>query len=138
MDFPKTAAYAEYLPAKVLSVKYIEERGDTIARLHNETNISRFTRQKDGLSFLLKTNQKERLELPQIYYKGYRAELGGKEFELRESPNGLVEITTAESGAVKVYYAGTVIQKISVWITLLSLLALVGYIAGAKRTVTLQ
>jgi hypothetical protein len=132
MDFPKTVSGGEYLPVKVPSSEYIEERGDKVASLHSGTEISGLTRQKDGLSFSLKANQKERLELPLIYYKGYCAKLDGKSLDLTESPDGLVEITAGESGKVNVYYAGTVIQKISVWITLLSLLALLGYVIERK------
>jgi uncharacterized membrane protein YfhO len=132
MDFPKTVSGGEYLPAKVPSSEYIEKRGDKIACLHNETTVSRFVRQRNGLSFLLQTSQIETLELPLIYYKGYRAELDGKTLDLTESPDGLVEITAGDSGIANVYYAGTVIQKISVWITLLSLLALLGYVIGRK------
>jgi hypothetical protein len=128
MDFQKTVAFAEYLPEKVSSIKYIEERGDKVASLHTGTEISGLARQKNGLSFSLKSSQKEILELPLIYDTGSRAELDGKELEIGESPNGLLEITAGKHGEVKVYYAGTVVQKISVWITLLSLLALIGYI----------
>jgi hypothetical protein len=131
-DFPKTVVGAEYLPEKVPSIKYIEERGDKVASLHTGTEIDGLARQKDGLSFSLKTNQKERLELPLIYYKGYRAELNSKELEVGESPNGLLEITACDSGIVNVYYAGTFVQKISVWITLLSLFALIGFIYYKK------
>jgi uncharacterized membrane protein YfhO len=132
MDFPKTVIGAEYLPEKVPSIKYIEERGDKVASLHTGTEISRLARQKSGLTFLLKANQKEILELPLIYYKGYRAELDGKELEITESKNGLLEVTAGQQGEVKVYYAGTVIQKISVWVTLFSLLALIGYLFYKK------
>jgi hypothetical protein len=132
MDFPKTVMGAEYLPEKVPSIKYIEERGDKVASQHTGTEISRLARQKNGLSFSLKTNQKEILELPLIYYKGYRAELNNKELDIGESPNGLLEITADKQGEVKIYYAGTVIQKISVWITLFSLLVLIGYLFYKK------
>jgi hypothetical protein len=132
IDFPKTVIGAEYLPEKVPSIKYIEERGDKVASLHTGTEISGLARQKDGLSFSLKASQKEVLELPLIYYKGYRAELNNKELEVGESKNGLLEIIAGQQGEVKVYYAGTVVQKISVWITLFSLLALIGYLFYKK------
>jgi hypothetical protein len=133
MDFRKTVIGAEYLPIKVPSVKWIEERGDVVTSAHNTAKISQLERRKDGLSFALKTNQKDVLELPLIYYKGYRAELNGEELSVGESKNGLLEVTAAQSGKVTVYYAGTVVQKISVWITILSLLALIGYIVWPKR-----
>ncbi|MDR1810920.1 MAG: hypothetical protein LBR34_11085 [Prevotella sp.] len=132
MSFPKTVVGAEYLPAKVPSINYPEKRGDKITALHNDTEVSLPTRQKNGLTFALRTNRQEVLELPLIYYKGYRAELDGKEIEVRESRNGLIELTAGKSGDVKVYYAGTAVQKISVWLTLLSLLAMLACLLREK------
>jgi hypothetical protein len=127
-DFPKTVVGAEYLPEKVPSLSYLKERGFVVSYRRSDTETGCLQRQDNGLSFSLKTAQKDAFELPLIYYKGYRAELNGEEIEVGESKNGLLEITAAKSGEVKVYYAGTAIQKISVWLTLLSLLALLGYI----------
>jgi uncharacterized membrane protein YfhO len=96
-----------------------------VAPIHDDTEISRFQRTGNGLSFDVKTNRNEMLELPLVYYVGYHAELNGQKQQIRESRNGLVEVHAGSSGSMNVYYAGTFIQKISVWLTLLGLLFIV-------------
>lgn len=123
----------EYLPAKVPSFEYLVERGgDSIKAERTEARISNFDRDKDIIHFDVKTTGKDKLELPLIYYKGYRAESNDKEITVSESENGLVEIPVDNSGQVKVYYAGTILQKVSFVLTILSIAGLIVFIILRK------
>jgi hypothetical protein len=128
-----TVAGGEYIPAALPNKDYPQERSDGIAASHTGTNISQFARQKDGISFRLETNQKEVLELPLLYYKGYHAELDGKELEIGESKNGLVEIVVPQSGHINVWYGGTSIQALSVAISGLALAGLLVWFCRSMK-----
>ncbi|MDR1504706.1 MAG: hypothetical protein LBT43_19835 [Prevotella sp.] len=121
----------EYLPVKVPSIEYLIERGDSVKSDHS--NISNLERDKAVITFHTETNRTDNLELPLIYYKGYTAKLNGENISVSESDNGLVQIPVNKSGDIKVYYGGTIIQKLSWIITLLSILSLCVYIFLSKK-----
>lgn len=123
----------EYLPAKVPSADFIEQRGDSIARQHSETKISPILREK-GLNTLgIETVRQEVLELPLTYYKGYKAELNGKEISIAQSDNGLIQIEPKESGKIKIFYNGTTLQVVSWFISLFAIVGLCIYIFMLNR-----
>ncbi len=117
----------EYLPEKIPSVKYIAQRGDSI-KTSGGAHIYNYTKKDDVISLNVEANGSSTLELPLIYYKGYKAELNNAEIPVSESDNGLVQIAVNQSGQVKIYYGGTVLQKVSWFISLISALGLCVYI----------
>jgi len=118
----------EYLPAKVPHSEYFLERGDSIAIKNETTSIHNFKRHKGITSFDIELNLNEKLELPLNYYKGYKAAVNGQNIVVEESNNGLVEVEVNQPGRIDVWYAGTPVQKISWYITLISILGLCVYI----------
>ena len=95
--------------------------------------ISDFKRLGRVTAFNLNATNGEALELPLIYYKGYTASFDGKAIPVSESDNGLVQLSGNQSGRVEVYYGGTIIQRISLCITVLSILSLCIFIFLQKR-----
>ena len=84
---------------------------------------------KDLVGF---SNNKE-LELPVTYYKGYKAYSNNHELEIEKSKNGLIQIQNSENlKNVKVIYKGTIIQKITKYISLVFYIGLIGYIIKKK------
>jgi len=126
----------EYMPAKVPSLEYPNDRGDTIISKQGYSDISDFKRKESIISFNKQSDKDDELELPLLYYKGYAAYIGNQSLLVKESDNGLVEITVNESGNVKVYYKGTIIQKLGFYITILSaiLLCIYIFVYRKKRT----
>lgn len=125
----------EYLPVKVPSHHYIHERGDTIISESQGSVISNFTRNTGITSFEIKTSSPQKLELPLVYYKGYRAAyLDKKEgIPVTESENGLVQIEADKSGQIEVVYRWTATQQYSWYISILSTIGLIIYIFVSKR-----
>lgn len=124
----------EYLPVKTPSLRYVHERGDLVKASIPTTFISDFSKNKGIISFKVETDKSDKIELPLIYYKGYRAvDEQLKELLIQESDYGLVEVSVDKPAEVKVYYEGTIIQKISWYISLLSVLGLCVYIIYSKR-----
>lgn len=118
----------EYIPAKVPSIDYIAERGNTVITENSNTTISDIKKNNGVTTFSLSTDGNEIVETPLLYYKGYKAEINGKDISVTESDNGLVQLSTNESGNVKIYYGGTIIQKISFFVTIISILLFCIYI----------
>lgn len=117
----------EYIPDKVPSVEYIQKRGNIVNKLNDSTKII-FTDKLSNPSlghvtqFDVIASEKEILELPLLYYKGYVAYLNGKNIGVKQSVNGLVEIDVLKSGSIKVFYKGTNIQKWSLYISIASII----------------
>lgn len=125
----------EYYPSKLpFPDPFIKDRKDSIISQTKETTISGFVRNEYITEFNIQTNGKDSIELPLIYYKGYAALLDGEETAVSESRNGLVQIPVDKSGRVEVWYKGTLIQKISFILTILSIFVLCIYIYKQKRT----
>jgi hypothetical protein len=118
----------EYLPAKVPSLAYLVARGDSVKSSGQAAGIENFRRDRGMISFSVESGGTKTLELPLIYYKGYTAKQNNVELAVSESKNGLVQIVTTGAGDVKVYYGGTFVQKLSWFVSLLSILGLCLYI----------
>lgn len=118
----------EYLPSAVSNYDYSLERGDEV-RCSDAGVDFVFTR-CDGYSELSYEGLTEEttFEVPVYMYLGYDVldQETGVSYEPVISENGLVEFTVddAAEGTVKIYYKGTMLQKISLWITGLTLAGL--------------
>lgn len=136
----------EYLPNKVPtpwytdkggnkfpSLIYIAERSQKIETGNEETIITDLSKKKGVTRFYIETAVPDKLELPLIYYKGYKATLNGQEVILSESDNGLVTLDINASGRVEVWYAGTNVQHISWYLTLVSIASLCIFIFASNR-----
>lgn len=116
----------EYVPSATPSIEYILERGDKIISKDSETNINNFKRENRIISFdVILANKADRLELPLLYYKGYKATVDNQDLPVIESANGLIQIPVNKTGNVSVYYNGTFIDKISLFISILTLIILI-------------
>lgn len=121
----------EYLTASVPDYNYAKERGDKVECLDNDTVDYEFFRGK-GYSELLYDHLEgtAAFEVPVYMYRGYAAvnEETGESYELSFSENGLVEFTVEgnSSGKVKIFYEGTKIQHVSVWVSAVTVLLLIG------------
>ena len=68
------------------------------------------------------------LELPFLYYHGYTTKINGKKVKNYESKNGFLCIETTENGKVEVNYTGTVIEKLSIAVSILTLSGILIYL----------
>ena len=127
-------SFGEYMPLSA-NKDYILKRGDVITSKY-PLNHS-FTR--NGLSLEIEYHNNEgtnSLELPLLYYKGYKASTSEKELDVYQTDNGLVgvDIDTNED-VVYVSYAGTKIQKLSKAISVVAVLIFAIYLYLKKRGV---
>lgn len=117
-----------YLPEGV-SLSLYEERGDVIKCNHEDVDFDFY---RDGGKIIINVNNNPYddtiLELPLYYYKGYCA-VGDIEYEVSESEDKLVEIRLEKNSedTIEVWYAGTSIQKISDWISTMTIVVIALY-----------
>lgn len=130
-NFGYKISQGEYLPANLggefhtdrdFGKTYVEERGLAIESNHNVT-VSFI---KNGTNIIVDySNNKYTdtyLDLPLIYYKGYKASENNRAIDVMKGDTGLVRVLLSEeNGVLKVGYGFTTIRKISSIISLLSI-----------------
>jgi Predicted integral membrane protein len=127
-----TPAYGEYLTEKVV-YDGDHDRGEVVTSDYPMDIM--FVRK--GINITIDfTNNKEKnnLELPLIYYKGYQAVLNGEKLNVFQTNKGLVgvELGVVESGKVQVGYGGTTMQKASDYVSLITAILFIGYVITIK------
>jgi len=123
----------EYMPAKVPTYRMFKERGDSITVSVEGAYTTNLLKEKGITSFDLTTSNPVALELPLIFYKGYKAFVDSEELPLQESHRGLVQVTADKPGKVEVYYQETIIQKVSWYVTLAGIILLCVFIFKHRR-----
>jgi hypothetical protein len=118
----------EYVPRKFPSYPQVNfpdkdiliSRSNIVAKNKENTIISNYNTHKGITTIKITNTQPDTLEIPKFYYKGYTATFNNKETELFESNIGLINIPIKKSGEIKLWYKGTLIQKASYIISLIS------------------
>lgn len=116
-------ASMEYLPTKAFkNLKYIANRKDEVIVLDNdEAVISDYTKQASNMNCKISNINKETtIELPYIYYLGYRVYANGQEIKYTESDNGFIQINIAKDSQIKVKYLGINEMLISYAVSIIS------------------
>lgn len=116
-------ASMEYLPTKAFkNLKYIANRKyEVIVLDNNEAVISDYTKQASNMNCKISNINKETtIELPYIYYLGYRVYANGQEIKYTESDNGFIQINIAKDSQIKVKYLGTNEMLISYAVSIIS------------------
>lgn len=132
----------EYLPSKAFENRsYIETRSQDVIILEGSASIEKQEKENTNLYCEL-TNITEgtKIELPYIYYLGYKVTLNGngekvnlKTFETEKGFIG-VELPQMERGALIVEYEGTTIMKISTIVSVIGICVLgYMYIKGKRK-----
>ena len=122
------ASYAEYLP-KEINKEYIKNR-NIIITSNNEVEHS-FTKKGTEMQIEYKQDSEDTyLELPLIYYKGYKAYDKKTEMETFKTENGLlaIKINNKKAGTINVSYKGTILARITKITSLVSLTIFTFYI----------
>lgn len=123
--YDKNAGDALYLPEGVSASLYLD-RGEVVVA-NNEKIIFDWQRIQNGIDIQILENgcADGVLELPLYMYKGYVAKnTAGENLPIVKSENGLVSVEIGESvGVVSIWYQGTLMQKVSDMITLLTILS---------------
>lgn len=123
----------EYLPSALEDIHYSHTRGEKVEGKDESTIISNLRREYNTVVFNVSLNKPDTLTLPLLYYLGYTATLNGEELHVMQGHMAFVNIPVNESGEVRTWYGGTTIQRISIYISLISILSLCVYITLLNR-----
>jgi len=133
----------DYMPIKALLLQktYVYTRKDNTYVL--EGNIEILEENKENLNDEIKIKNAEKgtiLELPYLYYPGYKIELKTNEkickLQSVESKNGYLSCVIDENideATIKVEYKGTIITYISYIVSLISLIVFVIYVIYERK-----
>ncbi len=117
MDFPNyhpNLAQSEYLPKNAWqNPKYVARRSDEPIIIESNDNLTIYNYKKENTNLYFEVSNAKKgdvIELPYIYYLGYRVKINGKEVDNFESDNGFVAFRFEEdheNAEVRVRYFGT-------------------------------
>lgn len=133
-------ASMEYLPTKAFENRwYIEQRKDEIYILDGDMQISEYSKTTQRLETNINTYEQTKIELPYIYYLGYKVEIKTQtetlQLETYESDYGFLEVTIPNNiqGKLTVEYDGTSIMKITKLISAIGVVGLIIYCKKIKK-----
>lgn len=133
-EFQFSVSNAEYLPVKVPNLDFFRQRAnDSIRIVSGTNNIDGFKRGKRNIEATTTNSEATTIELPLIYYKGYKAHINNHDVKVNESDYGLIQLDIQEKGTINVFFGGTIIQKVSPYITIFSFIILFIYIYFYNR-----
>jgi len=119
----------DYLPAET-TIDYIINRGSSLVVVEGKlTKIDNYKIEKGKLSAYIEASKNTKVELPFIYYLGYSVKLNNNKISYYKNKNGFIEINLNNeiSGILTVEYNGTIISRISNYISIITLIILVFY-----------
>ena len=129
IDSYKIGAGKEYLPDKA-NFDGLKNKRNELIYDNDKVVIKNYHKNENVITFDYKAQNKEIVTIPFIYYKGYVGEYknnNGLEnmLFLNENEDGLTSVELKGTGTVKVYYKNTLIQKLSLSISLVSYVLLI-------------
>jgi len=127
-------ASMEYLPSKAFNnLDYLINRENSIIVLDNENvKINEYTKNKTNIECTVSNiDKKTSIELPYIYYLGYRIYVNGKEISYTESEKGFIQVSIETSmcenktAKIRVRYLGTNEMIIALMFSIIAIIILI-------------
>lgn len=127
-------ASMEYLPSKAFNnLDYLINRENSIIVLDNENvKINEYTKNKTNIECTVSNiDKKTSIELPYIYYLGYRIYVNGKEISYTESEKGFIQVSIEtymcenETAKIRVRYLGTNEMIIALMFSIIAIIILI-------------
>lgn len=126
----------EYLPKGVYdNYFYLANRENDILVLDGEATIEDFKKDGNKMSARIEvTGEKALLELPYVYYPGYEVTVDGSKVKSFESENGFLAVGFGKlaKADLNVEYKGTNGSKVANVLSVISLIAFIGYAIATK------
>ena len=122
-------ASMEYLPSKAFqNLDYIIDREDVpiILEENSQSIIQNYEKNGSNMSMEIQNVTEETsIELPYIYYLGYRVYVNDQEISYTESDKGFIQISINEDAQITVKYTGTNAMIISFIVSIISFVVLI-------------
>ena len=122
----------EYLPVNSnKNREYILERENTIEVLNGSAQIQNLEKNGQKLDAKVEAFKENTiLELPYIYYPGYKIKINNEEIKSFESPNGFLAISLNKlnESIIEVNYEETILMKTSKMISIIGIILFIMYV----------
>lgn len=129
----------EYLPRKTITnIVYYYNRNQDIAITSGEATTKILDNKNLNLKSQIElTTNKATIELPRLYYLGYVIKLTDENnntdiIKYYENKNGFIELEVNKSGILKVSYEGTLANKISNYVSIITIIICILIIINKK------
>ena len=125
----------DYLPIEATNT-YIQNRGSELVELSGKINTSeQWIKKGNQFYTFVDVNSNTDIELPLIYYLGYTVKSNKKVINNYRDSNGFLAINIEQEGnyQLEIEYTGTILGKISNFISLISILIISLKILVAKK-----
>lgn len=129
-------ANGEYLPYNT-DVNKLIERGEVVTSNNDELKID-FTKKGKIIKIKYSNNKMKNtyIEVPLLYYIGYGT---NKDYEISKGDNNIVRINlNKENDEFVIYYKGTIIQKISYIISLMTLIIFIIFLRKRMKFINIK
>lgn len=134
----------EYLPVNAFNnIEYLMERKQTIVIKNGKGEAKTIRNKTPYLQFSLNLegNENVTVEIPRIFYFGYKIKLKDtygnvKELNYYENENGLIEFIVTKTGEIEVSYEGTNINKVANIISIITIFVFIIYIIKSENQIT--
>lgn len=124
---------SEYLPKNTLEhMEYYENRSQEIIVKNGKSSIEILKNEVPDLLFKVESDRPLTLELPRLYYFGYKLYHNKEKIALKENEFGFIETDIKESGEYKLVFEKTPIMKISLFLSGLTLIFCFVFLYKAK------
>lgn len=133
---------SEYLPVNAYNNRfYIATREDGAFVTSGKALIEDVKKDGSNYSFRVETYDEDAIiELPFLYYPGYRVTIDGIQIRYYQNDNGFMKIgiTKGQKGTIEVSYPGTKIMKVSLFISTVSLIGFSVYLWKKRKPENLE
>ena len=120
----------EYLPIKTIkNIVYYYNRNQDIILINGDAKIKNIENEKLNLkSDIQLISNEATIELPKIYYLGYKVKFKDENnnietIKYKENKNGFIELEITKSGILELSYEGTIANKISNYISIITIIS---------------
>jgi len=121
----------EYYPTKCWGNKKYYENKIDIDIVEGVGDVTVTNRENGEMEFTVSNSKDLEIELPTIYYKGYKLTHNEEKIDIEYNEYGLVTVK-AEDGNYKLEYTGTFLYNLFRIIRIVAIIGLIGYIIKLK------
>lgn len=146
-EYAGMGAQKEYLPVSTIdNISYFNNRDNSIINMTENNNVSIEILNNKNNEFVFKVTNKNndnvKLELPKIYYLGYKivfsSDNNKKIVNYEKSDNGFIMIKNNKTGIYLVSYSGTTEYNIMRIIRLIFIIILLFYITKTNKKIIIK
>lgn len=123
----------EYYPIEyILAKDFYKTRGDKIISFDDKIKVDVIKEDFPNITFKVSGSENSNIEIPRLYYLGYKLHINGKPYEVTRSGVGLLQLNNAPNGLYELEYKGTLLYQIFNGIKYIFIVLFISYFIHKK------